>query len=138
MPSALPTTASTLSTPLAHTPGRRTGTGSAALSSPAARVPSARISLAGVRRVGLLSLLRETGAAPSVGADGLESLEDVRRAADRPIVVFPEGVTSNGRGLLRFTDLFPGVATPIKGFKLFLMCVRCVQCLTFLHHAVFG
>jgi len=51
------------------------------------------------------------------------SLDDLRRKADRPIVIFPECTTSNGRGLLQFANLFHQ-DTPVKGYRVFLMCVR--------------
>lgn len=69
-------------------------------------------------------MIRATGDFPPYEGEGVKPLEDIRRSADRPVVVFPEGTTSNGRGLLRFSDVFPGLSTPVKGFKLFLMCVR--------------
>lgn len=117
------------STPLSRTPGRRTGTGSAAISAPAARAPTARVPLAGFRRVGLLGMLAAAGHLPLVAraaSSPAEALEDVRGAADRPVVVFPEGTTSNGRALLRFADVFAGVKVPVTTHRVFVMCVRCV------------
>jgi hypothetical protein len=52
------------------------------------------------------------------------TLEEIRQAADRPIVVFPECTTSNGRGMLRFADVFKDYSVPVKRFKVFIMCVR--------------
>lgn len=40
------------------------------------------------------------------------------------MVVFPECTTSNGRGLLRFAELFRDVSVPLTKFKVFIMCVR--------------
>jgi len=52
-------------------------------------------------------------------------LEAVRIRARGPIVVFPECTTSNGRGLLRFADVFENERNiPVKGYKIFLMCIR--------------
>lgn len=53
------------------------------------------------------------------------TLEEIRRTASRPIVVFPECTTSNGRGLLRFADVFHQ-NVPVKKFQVFILCVRCV------------
>jgi hypothetical protein len=53
---------------------------------------------------------------------GTRSLHEIRKSAGRPVVVFPECTTSNGRGLLRFANVFDEV--PIKGYKVFIMCVR--------------
>ncbi|KAG1753936.1 uncharacterized protein EDB91DRAFT_1100725 [Suillus paluster] len=94
---------------ISYTPGRKTGTGSAAISS-VNRVLSSPEVIHGFRQ------------APSSAP--LRSLEDIRRSVRRPVVVFPECTTSNGRGLLRFTDVFNGASVPAKGYDIFLMCVR--------------
>ncbi|CCM04817.1 uncharacterized protein FIBRA_07010 [Fibroporia radiculosa] len=113
--------------PITHTPGRRTGTGSAAISSPATRAPTAPVPIVGFREVSLLSMLSATGhvvTATQLGTSGIESLQQIRSRADRPVVVFPECTTSNGRGLLRFSELFKDVDVPVKKFRVFLMCAR--------------
>ena len=53
------------------------------------------------------------------------TLEEIRRTASRPIVVFPECTTSNGRGLLRFADVFHQ-DVPVKKYQVFIACVRYV------------
>jgi hypothetical protein len=53
------------------------------------------------------------------------TLEEIRRTASRPVVVFPECTTSNGRGLLRFADVFHQ-SVPVKNYQVFILCVRCV------------
>ncbi|KAI0677448.1 hypothetical protein C8Q78DRAFT_960228 [Trametes maxima] len=113
------------STPISRTPGRRTGTGSAAISSPSSRAPTARIPIVGFRRVSLLSMVAATGRLP-LAADGgkVQSLEAIRSKADRPVVVFPECTTSNGRALLRFAEVFGDVKLPVLKYKVFVMCVR--------------
>ncbi|KAI1796292.1 hypothetical protein LXA43DRAFT_880282 [Ganoderma leucocontextum] len=113
--------------PISRTPGRRTGTGSAAISSPAARTPMQRTPIRGFRRVGLLRMLASTAHLPLVsGATSAkpESLEEIRSKSDAPVVVFPECTTSNGRALLRFADVFGDVKLPVMKFKVFIMCVR--------------
>ncbi|KAJ7283748.1 hypothetical protein C8J57DRAFT_1293469 [Mycena rebaudengoi] len=110
---------------ISHTPGRRTGTGSANISV-ATRVATSRASVVGFRQVSLLSALQLTGHAPTRGvtASGpLQSFEDLRKAAGRPLVVLPECTTSNGRGLLRFANLFQE-KVPVRGYAVFVMCVR--------------
>jgi hypothetical protein len=112
---------------ISHTPGRRTGTGSANISV-ATRVATSRASVVGFRQVSLLSALQLTGHAPTRGvtASGpLQSFEDLRKAAGRPLVVLPECTTSNGRGLLRFANLFQE-KVPVRGYAVFVMCVRYV------------
>ncbi|KAI0776019.1 hypothetical protein BD413DRAFT_469414 [Trametes elegans] len=115
------------SSPISRTPGRRTGTGSAAISSPAARVPTTRIPIVGFRRVSLFSIIAATGKPPvsqDTASHKAESLEAIRSRADRPVVVFPECTTSNGRALLRLAEVFGDVKLPVMKYKVFVMCVR--------------
>ncbi|KAF8812348.1 hypothetical protein BYT27DRAFT_7132843 [Phlegmacium glaucopus] len=117
---------SRLSTPIKRTPGRRTGTGSANIQSPAtATVP--RIPIHGFQVVSLLKMITFAGCVTPFDGAGSGSkkntLEDIRRTASRPIVVFPECTTSNGRGLLRFADVFHQ-NVPVKKYQVFILCVR--------------
>lgn len=106
-------------------PGRRTGTGSAAIKSTG---QMQRTDLAGFHQVSLWRILSSLGQTPSTNGlalQGAKSLEAIRKTADRPIVVFPECTTSNGRGLLRFAEVFdPSTLVPVKGFNVFVMCAR--------------
>jgi len=109
---------------ISYTPGRKTGTGSAAISS-FDRVLSPPEVIRGFRQVSLLEIISSTGNTPSAPSSvPLRSLDDIRRSARSPVVVFPECTTSNGRGLLRFADVFNGASVPTKGYNIFLMCVR--------------
>ncbi|KAI0303220.1 hypothetical protein BC826DRAFT_984055 [Russula brevipes] len=104
--------------------GRRTGTGSAAISLPAKTV-ARRANIVGFRKVSLLHIIMHTGRTPLDASSGdCFSLEEIRSSANRPLVVFPECTTSNGRGLLRFAELFKGRPVPVKGYKIFVMCIR--------------
>lgn len=126
----LPMASSHANFPVSRTPGLRTGTGSAAISQPSARTPTKRVFIRGFRQVSLLSILRATGRVPiadDASVSKAESLEQIRSQADRPVVVFPECTTSNGRGLLRFAELFRGVDMPVAKFKVFVMCARSVS-----------
>jgi hypothetical protein len=70
-------------------------------------------------------MLRASGHAPPFpGAGSVLSLNQILENADRPVVVFPECTTSNGRGILRFADILPGVPVPVSAFKVFVMCFR--------------
>jgi hypothetical protein len=70
-------------------------------------------------------MLRATGRVPPYDSNiSPRTLEEIRQAADRPIAIFPECTTSNGRGMLRFADIFNGYSVPVKGFQVFVMCVR--------------
>ncbi|EPQ59288.1 hypothetical protein GLOTRDRAFT_70590 [Gloeophyllum trabeum ATCC 11539] len=124
--SAHPQTSQPLaSSPISHTPGRRTGTGSAAISSPMTRAPVPRVPLTGFRQVSLMTMIKFTGYAPSDDSStksAADSLDDILARADRPVVLFPECTTSNGRGLLRFSDVL--LTLKDKQSKLFLMCIR--------------
>ncbi|KAK7061639.1 hypothetical protein R3P38DRAFT_2830651 [Favolaschia claudopus] len=121
-----PATTAPASETVSHTPGRRTGTGSANIAM-AKRGISTRIPILGFRQVSLLSALRSTGYTPPFGnakaGESHQSLEELRKRADRPIVIFPECTTSNGRALLRFANVFQQ-QIPVRGFSVFVMCVR--------------
>ncbi|KAI9512164.1 hypothetical protein F5148DRAFT_974063 [Russula earlei] len=104
--------------------GRRTGTGSAAISLPA-KPAVRRANIVGFRKVSLLNIILHTGNTPLDASGGnFVSLEEIRSSANRPVVVFPECTTSNGRGLLQFAELFKDFPVPVKGYKVFIMCVR--------------
>ncbi|KAG8218749.1 hypothetical protein J3R82DRAFT_4421, partial [Butyriboletus roseoflavus] len=109
---------------ISYRPGRKTGTGSAAIATPT-RIISPRLPIRGFRRVSLLSMVRATGGTPQSPLSGsFSSLEDIRKSAERPVVVFPECTTSNGRGLLRFSRVFEGYNVPVKKCNVFVMCIR--------------
>jgi hypothetical protein len=116
---------STPSATITYKPGRRSNTDSASLSQ--TRTPSSdRIPIAGFRIVSLLTAILSTGHVPSSLQTGCscDSLEDIRKKAKRPIVLFPECATSNGRGMLHFADIFRDVDVPVKDYNIFIMCVR--------------
>lgn len=69
-------------------------------------------------------MLSHTGNTPLQASESMQSFEEIRAKADRPVVVFPEGTTSNARGLLRFAEVFKGIEVPVKHFKVFITCVR--------------
>jgi hypothetical protein len=107
--------------------GRRTGTGSAAISHPTKPLAQ-RVNIAGFHKVSLLQIIMCTGRTPLDASSGnYSSLEEIRSSANRPVVVFPECTTSNGRGLLRFAELFKDCPVPVKRFKVFVMCIRYVS-----------
>jgi len=106
-----------------QSPGRRTGTGSANIRSSAiATVP--RIPILGFQVVSLFKMITLAGHVPPFDLGSRKvTLEEIRRTASRPIVVFPECTTSNGRGLLRFADVFHQ-NVPVKKYQVFILCVR--------------
>jgi len=113
------------SAPLSSTPGRRTGTGSAAVSMPN-RTLSSKVPITGFRAVSLFTALRLSGKVPPYVANGPPgaTLDLIRKKANKPLVVFPECTTSNGRGLLRFANVFQGEKIPTKAYQVFVMCIR--------------
>lgn len=117
-------------TPQKMTPGRnRVGT---AIASTREQHTSARAAILGFQQASLLQMIRGTGRVPPYfnqksGAKTFHSLEEIRQRATRPIVVFPECTTSNGRAVLRFGECFKKVTVPAKGYEVFVMCVRYVS-----------
>lgn len=105
--------------------GRRTGTGSAAIHKGGSMQ---RMPLTGFHKASLLKMLSSLGQTPCTykfPLEGAKGLEEIRAGADRPIVVFPECTTSNGRGLLRFAEVFdPTTPVPVKAYQVFIMCAR--------------
>ncbi|KAG5716531.1 hypothetical protein E4T56_gene16317 [Termitomyces sp. T112] len=117
------------SPPIAHTPGRtRTGTKPANVQPPR-KADTFPVAILGFQPISLLTIVGLTGQVPPFGYMNSSnskpplSLESLRKNADRPIVIFPECTTSNGRGLLRFAKVFRQ-EVPAKGYQVFVMCVR--------------
>ncbi|KAF8680967.1 hypothetical protein RHS04_03067 [Rhizoctonia solani] len=125
---ASPTLSATQTTAPA-TPGRRTGTGSAQVSTASA---ARRQQILGFRTASLLEMILATGHVPPYGSSTstvTATIEDIRAQCDRPLVVLPECTTSNGRALIRFADVFVAgkgkhIKHPVKGFKMYIMCAR--------------
>ena len=129
----LPITPPMRKTPIAppssrSTPHRRAGTGTAALSQPLPKSTVERVPILGFRTVSLLGMLNVTGHVPPYrsdhGVESARSIEEIRSTSLKPVVVFPECTTSNGRGLLRFADVFSNMQVPVKGYNVFIMSVR--------------
>ncbi|KAJ7781341.1 hypothetical protein B0H16DRAFT_1658949 [Mycena metata] len=114
-----PETQALASEAISHTPGRRTGTGSANISA-TSRAVIARVPIVGFCQVSLLCT-PPFGITKNRGS--YKSLDDIRKHAAHPLVVFPECTTSNGRALLRFADVFQQTI-PVRGYNVFVMCVR--------------
>ncbi|KAJ3869724.1 hypothetical protein EV359DRAFT_29449 [Lentinula novae-zelandiae] len=119
---------SVTSSPISSTPGRRSGRSSMPGIASASRTPSSQIQIIGFTPISLFTLLKETGRAPpytsAIGAKTTRTLDEIRKTSGRPVVVFPECTTSNGRGLLRFAELFKQTSLPVKGYDVFIICVR--------------
>jgi hypothetical protein len=121
-----PSVSTSDSSEIQHTPGRKTGTGSAHISSKQSR--ASRISITGFSSVSLLQMITYVGNIPTSSQTGqVRSLEEVRSTSKGPIVVFPECTTSNGRGVLRFAHVFKQNIQK-QNWKIFIMCVRYVFC----------
>lgn len=113
------------SAPITNRPGRATGTGSANIQSPQKHSAVPSIPIKGFRQVSLLHMICLTGRLPPyfTNGSGVRPLDEIRKSVGRPVVVFPECTTSNGRGLLRFASVFHE-AVPAKGCQVFVMCIR--------------
>ncbi len=109
---------------MAHTLGRRTGTGSANVQAPSGALAT-RIPIRGFKQVSFLKLISLAGFVPPFGHSLLSALplEEIRAQSTRPLVVFPECTTSNGRGLLRFASVFKR-DVPLKTYQIFIVTIR--------------
>ncbi|KZT50110.1 hypothetical protein CALCODRAFT_488947 [Calocera cornea HHB12733] len=122
-----PPAAAAQGSPISST-GRRTGTGSAAISLPPPVSAQPRAPILGFRPVSLLQMLAAVGRAPpffprAEHQQG-EPLEEIRKRAKGPVLVFPECTTTNGRALARFADVFGASTVPPKGYHVWLACVK--------------
>lgn len=104
--------------------GRQTGTGSAQITLPSIS-NVAQTPLLGFKPMRLYQMIGLTGQTPldffnayHQGGEGAGKLYSLREARDKiygPLVVFPEGTTSNGRALLRFgKDVLADVDVPVR------------------------
>lgn len=100
------------------------GRGVNATTTTLSREESHRQPIQGFRQVSLLTMICATGFGPQNATPPMSSLEQIRRMSSRPVVIFPECTSSNGKGLLRFAEVFSEYEVPVKGFRIFLMCAR--------------
>ncbi|KAI6130559.1 hypothetical protein EDD16DRAFT_1470768 [Pisolithus croceorrhizus] len=111
------------SSPISYRPGRSRGSGVPSPSS--LQTTTSRSAVKGFRQMSLFSMIWATGRTPDrLSFNSISQLKELRQSAERPVVVFPECTTSNGRGLLRFVDVFEGARVPTKQFEVFIMCIR--------------
>lgn len=90
------------------------------------KIIRSHIPIRGFQEVSFLKMVSVTGRVPPFGNLHLNdalSLEEIRRKSSKPIVVFPECTSSNGRGLLRFASVFRQTV-PTKNYQVFVMSVR--------------
>lgn len=127
---------------LIHEPLSSTTSGSGSGSATPTNLPSISQSpqakFIGYAPVSLLTLLRWTGYTPSAFRNLVTissttgqvdprkvfpSLDSVRKVVPGPVVVFPEGTTSNGRALLRFAEGVLGdvKSVPVRGYSVWVM-----------------
>jgi len=91
------------------------------------RLDATNAQLVGFVPVSWVSLIRLTGHTPALSSSLSAksfSLKGLARQSNRPIVVFPELTTSNGRALLKFAPVFGEQKVPSRDFRTFVMCVR--------------
>ena len=88
---------------------------------------TATTAFAGYTTVSFINMIRATGYTPpyyglSNSSSSAKDIPSLCRRSKRPLVLFPEFTTSNGRGLLHFSDL-ENIKGP-HGFNIFIMGVR--------------
>ncbi|KAI6047280.1 hypothetical protein EDC04DRAFT_2622580 [Pisolithus marmoratus] len=111
------------SPPVSYRPGRSRHSGVPSPSS--LQTTTSCSAVKGFYQLSLFSMIWATGHTPDrLSSNSISQLKELRQSAERPIVVFPECTTSNGRGLLRFVDVFEGARVPTRQFKVFIMCIR--------------
>ncbi|GAA5897552.1 hypothetical protein JCM8208_003302 [Rhodotorula glutinis] len=80
--------------------------------------------VAGWRRVTLLSAILASGQLPQLGA-AAESLDEAVKKAVGPVVVFPEGTTSNNRALLKLAEIAaPGACVKSSPLRTFVLAFK--------------
>ncbi|EPQ27467.1 uncharacterized protein PFL1_05005 [Pseudozyma flocculosa PF-1] len=99
-------------TPRRGTPKKNAMSANTRIETPGAEQATTEIrDVKGFRRAGLWEMIRRTGYTPLVegskDAGTPLRLDQIAESAEAPVVVFPELVTSNNRGLLRFSTVFP-------------------------------
>jgi hypothetical protein len=96
-----------------------------------------RTTIKGYAAVNLTTALSLTGHTPSTFSKVIPhtavypTIDLARLACDgRTLVVFPEGTTSNARGLLRLSQgCLADVEVPVRGYNLWVMFFKCVSSL---------
>ncbi|CAI2178118.1 16399_t:CDS:2 [Funneliformis geosporum] len=83
-----------------------------------------------LRPISLWKAIWNTGSYPNLDPPETETftLQELvsyaKSKRSRPIVIFPEGTTSNGRALLKFNPIFKDVSIPVNDFKIHIFTVR--------------
>ncbi|KAL1917629.1 uncharacterized protein VTP21DRAFT_4022 [Calcarisporiella thermophila] len=74
----------------------------------------------------ILNLTHKPDLEPPQGSKDLDisKLAKEAKKLGRPLVIFPEGTTSNGRALLTFVPLFKECTLPVKEFNLYVMAFK--------------
>ncbi|THH11504.1 hypothetical protein EW145_g637 [Phellinidium pouzarii] len=114
------------------TSGRKIGLGVAAVTVHSREhTPTKRADILGFTEISLMRMIMICGCVPPyglarAGMSPLSFSEVITRAkkTGRPIALYPECTTSNGRGLLRFSNLLKNIPVPVKNFNVFIMCAR--------------
>lgn len=92
----------------------------------ATRSSSIQIPIKGYERVSLLRMLSLTGNVPPYSSTGsnVQTLDELQAIVTRPLVIFPECTTSNGRAILKFLPTLNLPSASATKFKIFVMSVR--------------
>ena len=107
--------------------GRSTGTGSANIGGTLPQPP-----LIGYLKLSFWEMLNRVGQLPPtepvLPLNAYKTLKEARRKEGRPVVLFPEGTTGNGRAVLRFGEgvLEQGDVGGDQDGQVFVKYLRCV------------
>ncbi|KAN0065798.1 hypothetical protein ACQY0O_000928 [Thecaphora frezii] len=105
--------ATSTGTPRRGTPRKNAMSANTRIETPGAEQSTSELrEVKGFRRASVWEVIRRSGFTPIVqgkeaGSEAPLKLDQIAESAEAPVVVFPELVTSNNRGLLRFSAVFP-------------------------------
>ncbi|KAG0077125.1 hypothetical protein BGZ90_007672 [Linnemannia elongata] len=84
-----------------------------------------------VRQITLWEALRQAGSYPELSPpEGVETfplldfVKDVHKSGSGPVVIFPEGTTTNNRAILKFVPIFKGWSVPETSIEIRIMALK--------------
>ncbi|KAH7048876.1 hypothetical protein BKA57DRAFT_462535 [Linnemannia elongata] len=84
-----------------------------------------------VRQITLWEALRQAGSYPELSPpEGIETfplldfVKDIHKSGSGPVVIFPEGTTTNNRAILKFVPIFKGWSVPETSIEIRIMALK--------------
>ncbi|KAF9130660.1 hypothetical protein BGW39_002802 [Mortierella sp. 14UC] len=84
-----------------------------------------------VRQITLWGALRQAGSYPELSPpEGIETfplldfVKDMHKKGSGPVVIFPEGTTTNNRAILKFVPIFKGWSVPETSIEIRIMALK--------------